>query len=320
MSYKMIDVRESARYVMENADYVAIDEKALLDLAGKLLPVPLPPWDYTHHYYDGTARTVSYFLLVDALNFCFFPAPRWEVIVAGERLQGYFGLTAVLKEAFLDGRPIDDFEHLSHIGAEEVREILHGKVPIGKIPLFPERVRIMREIGAQMTARYAGNPKRLVEAAGRSALKLVELVLEAFPSFRDEAEYKREKVAFYKRAQILAGDLYGCFKGRSYGEFHDIDRLTAFADYKLPQILRAAEVLRYAAALAERVDRKEWIPAGSAQEVEIRAATLVAVERLRDALVKRGRDILSVELDWLLWHAAQNRTMPPHHRTLTTFY
>jgi len=316
----MIDVRESARYVMENADYVEIDEKAIPNLAAKLLPIPLPPWDYTHHYYDGTARTVSYFLLVDALNFCFFPTPRWEVIVAGERLQGYFGLTAVLKEAFLEVRPIDDFEHLAHIDAEEAREILHGKVPIGKIPLFPERIKILREIGEQMTARYDGNPERLVEAANKSALKLVELVLDAFPSFRDEAEYKGERVAFYKRAQILAGDLYGCFGGKSYGEFHDIDRLTAFADYKLPQILRAEGVLRYTEALGAKIDRKEWIPAGSAQEVEIRAATLVAVERLRDALARRGRSLLSVELDWLLWHAAQNRTMPPHHRTLTTFY
>lgn len=41
------------------------------------------------------------------------------------------------------------------------------------------------------------------------------------------------KVKFYKRAQILAADLWSCFEGKTYGEFHDIDEyLTMFADYR----------------------------------------------------------------------------------------
>ena len=33
----------------------------------------------------------------------------------------------------------------------------------------------------------------------------------------------------YKRAQILIADLWACFNGESYGEFHDIDKITMFA-------------------------------------------------------------------------------------------
>ena len=316
----MIDVRDSARFVMENADHVTIDKSAIPGLADQLLPIPVPDWDCVHHYCDGTARTVAYLLVVDALNFCFFPEPRWKVVVNGERLSGYFALTAVLREALLAGRPIDDFGYLARIPDDEAREILHGRVKIGEIPLFDERVAILHEIGRRMTELYSGRPEQLIAAADRSALRLVELVLEAFPSFRDEASYKGERVAFYKRAQILAGDLYACFSGRSYGEFHDIARLTAFADYKLPQLLRAAGVMRYSEDLAARVDNEEWIEAGAPEEVEIRAATIVSVELLRDVLARKGRPLLSLELDWLLWHASQNREMAPHHRTLTTFY
>lgn len=316
----MIDVWESARFVMENADHVAVDESAVPQLAERLLPLPVPDWDCVHHYCDGTDRTVSYLFLVDALNFCFFPAPRWEVVVAGERLSGYFALTSVLKEAFLTGRPVDDFEYLARISDDDAREILHGRVKIGEIPLFEKRVAILHEIGRRMTELYSGRPELLIAAADKSALRMVELVLKAFPSFRDEASYKGEQVAFYKRAQILAGDLYACFAGRSYGEFHDIARLTAFADYKLPQILRAAGVMRYSPDLAAKVDNEEWIEAGAPEEVEIRAATIISVELLRDALARKGRRLLSLELDWLLWHASQNREMAPHHRTLTTFY
>ncbi len=316
----MIDVLDSARFVCDRSSHVALDNEELHRLAGELLPLSVPSWDHVHHFHDGSVRTVAYLLLVDALNFCFFPKPRWEVIVNGERLHGYFALTSVLKEAFAKGYPDINFAHLAQIEEEEVRTLLHGAVRIGEIPLFEQRVRILREIGERMVALYQKDPARLVNKASGSTQQLVELMVESFPSFRDEACYANEKVAFYKRAQIFAGDLFASFQGRSFGAFRDIDRLTAFADYKLPQFLRAKRVLCYSEELARRVDDLEWIEAGSAVEVEIRAATIWAVELLRRDLSRRGRNLLAIEIDWLLWHGAQRSKMPPHHRTLTTSY
>ncbi len=316
----MIDVLESARFVSSRSEDVVIDEPALFRLAERLLAAPIPKWDFTHHYYHGSVRTLAYLLLVDTLNFCFFPAPLWEVIVDGERLQGYFALTSVLKQAFVQGLPLDDFGYLARVEEETVQTLLHGAVRIGEIPLFEDRVRILRELGERMVRLYRGDPARLVVKANGSALRLVESVVEDFPSFRDEASYAGERVAFYKRAQIFAGDLFGSFQGRSFGAFRDIERLTAFADYKLPQILRAEGVLQYSEQLAHRVDNREWIEAGSSVEVEIRAATIWAVERLRGELSRRGRNLLAIKLDWILWNAAQRRKMAPHHRTLTIYY
>jgi hypothetical protein len=39
-------------------------------------------------------------------------------------------------------------------------------------------------------------------------------------------------VSFYKRAQILIADIWGCFEGKGLGFFEDIDHLTMFADYR----------------------------------------------------------------------------------------
>lgn len=316
----IIDVLNCARFVCERSMNVAIEEEAIPQFARKLLPALLPPWDFTHHFYDGTARTVSYLLLVDALNFCFFPEPRWEVVVDGERLHGYFALTSVLKQAFERDDPIDDFSHLAKVEEEEVRDLLHGDVPMGKISLFEERVGILREVGERMTSLYHGDAALLVSKVNKSAQRLVELVVESFPSFRDEAYYAGEQIAFNKRAQIFASDLYGSFGGRLFGVFRDVDRLTAFADYKLPQILRSEKILCYSKELAARIDHKEWIEAGSPCEVEIRAATVLAVDLLRQELARQGRNLLAIEIDWLLWHAAQRCDISPHHRTLTTFY
>jgi hypothetical protein len=36
-------------------------------------------------------------------------------------------------------------------------------------------------------------------------------------------------VRLYKRAQILVADLWACFNGEEFGEFHDIDKITMFA-------------------------------------------------------------------------------------------
>jgi hypothetical protein len=39
-------------------------------------------------------------------------------------------------------------------------------------------------------------------------------------------------VHIYKRAQILAAEIWGCFQGQGLGRFDDIDQLTMFADYR----------------------------------------------------------------------------------------
>ena len=124
----------------------------------------------------------------------------------------------------------------------------------------------------------------------------------------------------FTSAQILVADLRGPFGGQGPGEFADLSWLTAFADYKLPQILWARGALRFHPRLAERIRAGEIIPRGSTEEVEIRALTVVAVEELRERLRRKGREILAFQVDWLLWNLAQEKLSVPHHRTLTWAY
>ncbi|MBW1921066.1 MAG: hypothetical protein JRI81_12705 [Deltaproteobacteria bacterium] len=151
---------------------------------------------------------------------------------------------------------------------------------------------------------------------------MVSLLAENLISFKDVAEYGGRKVFFYKRAQILAADLCGAFEGKSWGYFKDMDQVTAFADYKLPQILRHAGVLVYAPGLGEKVDKQVVLEAGSLEEVEIRASTIWAVELIRRELAAMGRDLKAYEIDWILWNMAQKPEFgkKPYHRALTIFY
>lgn len=76
-----------------------------------------------------------------------------------------------------------------------------------------------------------------------------------------------------------------------------------------------------------QVDCKVELPAGSEEEVEIRACTVWAVEQIMIALRERhGRAGSpaphSVQLDWYLWEQGEHQraNAPPHHRTITHFY
>ena len=126
--------------------------------------------------------------------------------------------------------------------------------------------------------------------------------------------------------QILVGDIYGAFKGKDLGAFRDIRLVTMFADYRVPVTLLEMGVLRYSDQLKSIVQRRETIPSGSEMEVEIRAATVQAVELIIGEMAAEFKDKelvpMSIEMDWYLWREGEKRreVSDPHHRVLTIFY
>jgi hypothetical protein len=129
-------------------------------------------------------------------------------------------------------------------------------------------------------------------------------------------------VPFLKRAQICVADLHTTFGGAGWGALRGVERLTAFADYKLPQMLRREGVLVYEPELAEMIETYTLIPAGADAEVEIRAATVWAVELLRQALAKMGIQQTASAIDYRIWLESQSAPADgvPYHRTRTIYY
>lgn len=145
--------------------------------------------------------------------------------------------------------------------------------------------------------------------------------------FRDTIVYEGTLVHFYKRAQILVGDLWGAYGKPSDPShpcyFEDLQDITMFADYRVPQILMQVGILRYSNELLQKILAREVIGFGSIWETEIRAATVIAVERIRDQLTgKKNIRLLSIEIDWILWNWGEKEkdSIRPHHRTLTVYY
>jgi hypothetical protein len=161
-----------------------------------------------------------------------------------------------------------------------------------------------------------------VKAAEGDAEKLLDLIINNFSAFNDVHIYKGKHIAFYKRAQLLVSDIYQLFKGKSYGMLKNVDKLTACADYKLPKMLRKLEILEYDAGLTEKMISKTHIPAGSVEEIEIRAATVWATELIKEALKRPHPRISSIHINDALWLLSQDKSPSdePYHRTRTTSY
>lgn len=98
--------------------------------------------------------------------------------------------------------------------------------------------------------------------------------------------------------------------------------MTAFADYKVPQVLRQLGILRYGDKLAATIRARDLIEAGSREEIEIRAATIWACELIRQHLGNLNTWFTASDVDWLLWNLGQSLrpTGEPYHRTVTISY
>lgn len=99
----------------------------------------------------------------------------------------------------------------------------------------------------------------------------------------------------------------------------DTHRLTACADYILPLVLRYHEVIEYDSNLAFKVDHQIEIPKNSKEEIEIRAGTIMAVEKIKEAL--HQSDLTSMQLNDYLWIAGDRvPSTQSYHLTRTTAY
>ena len=251
--------------------------------------------DPESHYLEGPPEEVAaYLLTLGAVNFGsgWFPTLRKR-----PGRSGYFTVAQGLAERFRAEGPWSPAE-LREVDATTLAAVLGQDPGHELIRLYAEA---LRDLG-----RFLGqsSPLEAVEAAGGSAERLAAGLAAGMAFFDDRG--------FWKRAQITASDLALAGVAR----FHDLDRLTAFADNLVPHVLRVDGVLVYDERLAARVDRGELLPPGD-EEHEIRACALHACELIATRLRVPPRT-----LDGWLWNRGQGARYKalPRHRTRTVYY
>lgn len=321
-------VRETSQWVAQQSSHVSIDDSAISSFVARITVEEAKSicqggsLDYDGHFVDISRPelTSRYFLVLDAINFCFFP----KVPKVPESKLEYENLSRGLKRSVEDDPECLNLSALSRMKYDELCNLFG----VDCLPLGDERTRLVREVASQLLEYHQGSMVDLVMKAESSAVKMVEMITCLFPGFRDHAVYRGRQIFFLKRAQILVADLSWALKDCTGFQFRDLDELTMFPDYRVPVVLRELDILRYSSDLSELVDSKKSLLPGTEYEVEIRCNSIIAVERMKEAIRNAFIDIhpninpFSIHIDWLLWGIGERDQSRhrPHHRTLTIFY
>ena len=272
------------------------------------------------------SRAIGWFFAFNAVNYSFWPElnkERWHTEISG-KLHGTddeaFGIMAAFTRAMNQGIALDEAEVLLKLDLVELERILYPAPNAGSLPLLSSRLEALHELGEAYSR--LGGPMGLIDEGRGSATQLVQSIAHHLPTWDDSRVHAGQRLRFLKRAQLCVAMIFGRFGGQAPGDFDSIGQLTAFADYRLPQILRHLGILRLAPPLTAAIDAKTEITRGSPEEVELRCASIVAVDRLHRALQHSWPSITPLHVDYLLWRSAvsSEAELPEHHRCRCTDY
>ena len=285
------EVRANAAQIAGSARWVSVE----VDRLDSVEPGPPPELDPETHYLEGTRDEVAaYLLALDTINF----GSGWFPTLAKRAgKSGYFTVAWGLADRFRERGPYTNDELRVLTGAE-IGRTLGQREDHELMGLFAQA---LNQLGAFLGERGA---VEAIEAADGSAERLAGQLAAGMPFFDDKG--------FYKRAQITPQDL----QIGGIADFHDIDRLTIFADNLVPHVLRCDGVLTYHPDLAAIIDSETLLPPGE-MESEIRGCAVHACEQIADRMGVPPRT-----LDMWLWNRGQapRYKARPRHRTRTVFY
>ncbi|KAF2463395.1 uncharacterized protein BDR25DRAFT_307830 [Lindgomyces ingoldianus] len=333
-------VLQNAEFIYDNSIDVALDMRhtklAAIEILKQMQERGYSTKTWSEHPLHPKAKdenTVNFIFTMDLLNFSFWSEKsedeRFTVSYQDKRWTGYWSLVAALQ------RGLDEEISITSpsfwINEEECTEEVLRKVfrseTDEEIPMFQERIRCLREAGQILEEEFDSSIITLIEDAKHSAAGLVNLLAERFPCFRDEGKFEGKKVRFLKRAQIFVADVWAAFEGEGYGEFNDIDKITMFADYRVPQMLYSLGCISFCPPLDSRIRRHDPIESGHSWELQIRGCSIWAIELLRREIVKLQPDakINAILIDFFLYDLAKEREQAeeeaiPHHRTRSIWY
>ncbi len=317
-------VIESVDFVMTHASHVTIHDEQLRVVADKVSERLARGIDAVEDAFGSTGtleRDVNIICFETACNFYFWgedDETTWKTSAHDRTVGGWYGLAACFANAIARGVPVYDANWMATLTVEKARDIFAGSG--SQIPLLEQRVNNIVEMATFLLRHYDGQALNLVITNNYSAPRIAEELVRMLPSFRDGAMYHGKWLWILKRAQILPSDLSQLTSAYLDFSITDCDKLTVFADYRLPQMLRYYHALAYSPELAHAVDSGIILPSGSDEEIEIRAATIAACERLKQYLPTAN----SADIDLGLWLLSQdlrrNPDVQPHHRTPGYFY
>lgn len=319
----MIEVLSSTKYVTDGSTEVEIVKSKIDEFAERVQEKDLRVSEVSLSKLPWSLNTLIQIIFAfNTVNFCYWAAKekeKWFVEIEGKKLDGAVALFRCLEEEIKRNSDFLEGDELADLTLGHLSRILKGNVTI---PLLGKRLECLQEAGRVLEEKFNGNFLNVYKESNNDALKMAELLITNFSSFNDVSGWKGQTIAFYKRAQLNSKMVSDALRSNGQRSLDNLDKLTAFADYKIPQMLRKKEILNYSKSLADKIDNFVEIPEGSQEEIEIRANTIWACEFIKRELKSKFPSATAAHIDSLLWLMSQKKSLEdkPYHRTRTIFY
>lgn len=320
----MNQVLSSTKKVVENAKDVKINKDKIKEFGKNFHHGDINHWlsgapvDFSKL---NEEEILNFLLVYSTIGFCYWGDRPWSIEYRRKKHTGSFAMISAIMKTHENGIKILDPNYRSKISKTEFFEILE----IGednKIYLIDERLKFLNESGKVILERYNGKVLNRLNSGGGDVIKLLEVLTNNFLSYNDSYKYNGKEVHFNKKAQLFISDIFQIFGGEGIGHFHNVQELTALADYRIPQVLRNLGILVYSRELADKIDKGILIPKGSREEIELRASMIGAVQLIYTSIQIREQRILPIGVNDHLWLLRRQKFPKDeiHHKTITTAY
>lgn len=305
-------IKESCKYVIDNSEYVKINYEKLDEFIKIIDCNNIKNW-LTYNPYNlldlDVESIINFLLIFEAIDYSFWGQTKWTI----ETSEGFKDGSDALLYAMLKYVKENHTTDFSNMSLNQFKTILKGNVDI---PLLQERYQTLVEISTIVNKKMNGSFYKYIKDI-TSDVELFNVIVSNFKSFEDERLYKNQTIYFYKLAQLLTSDILH-IREAIEGIKVDYSNLIGCADYKIPQTLRALEIIEYKDELSNIVDSKIKIEVSSKYEVEIRASQIVVLDYIKNKL----SDVNSIDINDFLFMCSKKvkNIAKPYHLCRNTNY
>ncbi len=333
--FKSLDqTREIARAIAASSELVAIESAQIKALAPSYLGDQLDSsnsLDPTHWYLRSPASSAAFVLVVDCLN---FGSGYFRHLVKDKSDSGYMTMAAGLVRYFDLHWPFPP-SHLGSLDAAAMLGILSQVPPYGNeiFEFAGSLAGAGAELGMHLADKFSDSFEEFFASVGARPEALIA-ELTKLKSYRDGYCWEGRNFWVLKKAQITVSDLalvagHHKAQGSRLGalDYDNVSSLTAFADNSVPHVLATDHILTYRKDLGNHIALGAELEYGCAAEIDIRAATIVAIDELAGVLsLILERKVSAAEADGMVWtkkHRPQDRARYRRslsHKTCSLYY
>ena len=227
---------EDIEYVVQNSKYIKLNLDKLDDFIKDLGFPKYVHWSEEFNLDLTEEEWILVSFIIESMNFCFWHKPKWIIEYQNEKISGSNALFYTIIKQVEKNKSFLKIDNLNKLTYKDFEIIFKGIS--GECPFLKERYQNFKE-----TINYIANHDLYHELYNiKNNHGLLKYITDNFNSFKDISIYKGKKIYFYKRANLLANDLYHLSK-TIRNNIHDVDNLRGCADYGIPRTFRDYGIL-----------------------------------------------------------------------------